>query len=155
MSFIQQIAQADARRQSEYFQPGQYLVSITDFKQGKNRKGREFVVLETTVIDSDNLNDHPAGAERSWLCMVDVDSTARNVRGMLCAVLGVADHALTVDMINAAMTPDDATGKSSLAGLRAIVHARNIITKAGSPYTLLNFAAASDDATSLSDVKLR
>jgi len=155
MSFINQIANADARRQSEYFQPGQYLVSITDFKQGKNRKGREFVVLETTVIDSDNTAVHPAGAERSWLSMLDVDSTARNIRGMLCAVLGVADHALTVDMITAAMTPDEETGKSSLAGLRAIVHARNIITKAGSPYTLLNFAAAADNATSLSDVKLR
>lgn len=154
MSFIQQIANADARRQSEYFVPGQYLVVINDFKEGKNRKGRDFVVLETTVLDSDNPAEHPAGSSRSWLCMQDVDSTAGNIRGMLCAVLGVADSALSVDMITAALTPDEETGKSSIAGLRAIIHARNIMTKAGRPFTLLNFAAAADDAETLKDVKV-
>lgn len=149
MSFIDQVISSDARRQSEYFQPGSYLVEIEDFKQGANRKGREFVVLETSVIDSDNLGLHPRGAKRSWLCMLDVDSTPRNIRGMLCAVLGVSNEGLTADMVSEALTPDEETGKSSLCGLRAYVHARNVPTKKGGTFTLLNFSAAADDASSL------
>lgn len=153
MSFIDQIISSDARRQSEYFTPGSYLVEINDFKQGKNRKGRDYVVLETSVIDSDSPSNHPRGSKRTWLCMQDVDSTPRNVRGMLCAVLGVSNEGLTADMVEEALTPDEDTGKSSLAGLRAYIHARNVPTKAGGTYTLLNFAAAADDAESINGDK--
>ncbi len=152
MSFIQQIAQVEARRQSEYFTEGQYLVRIDDFKEGANRKGREFVVLETTVIDSDNPAQHPAGCQRTWLSMKDIDSTPRNIRAMLCQVLRVSDAGLTWEMIENALTPDEHTGRSALAGLRALVQARNIPTKKGGTFTILNFAAAADDAKSLKDV---
>lgn len=151
MSFIDQIAESDTRRQSEYFNAGHYLVRIDDFKEGENRKGRAFVVLETTVLDSDNSEDHPKGSERSWLLMQDQETTPRNVRAMLCAVLGISDSGLDKKMIGKALTPDSKTGKSALSGLKAVVHAKDIQTKRGTDFTLLNFATADQEATTLED----
>jgi hypothetical protein len=153
MSFVKLVNKATARRQSEYFTPGSYIVRIDDFKEGTNRKGRDYVVLETTILDSSNQEENPAGAKRSWLLMQDVDSTARNVRGMLCAVLGISDSELTLDMIENALQPDEETQVSSLAGLKAFIHARNVETNRGGVYTLLNFNSVADDVSSLSDIK--
>ena len=153
MSFIDQIANTQARRQSEYFGVGQYLVRIDDFKEGKNRSGRAFVVLECTVLDSDNLEANPKGSQRSWLLMQDMETTPKNVRAMLCAVLGISDEGLTADMIGKALTPDDETGKSALADLKAFVHAKNIKTRRGTDFTLLNFSSVNQEATNLDDVQ--
>ena len=151
MSFIDQIADATARRQSEYFSAGQYFVRIDDFKEGENRKGREFVVLECTVLDSDNTDEHPKGSQRSWLLMQDMETTAKNVRAMLCAVLGISDEGLNTDMISKALTPDRKTGKSALAGLKTVIHAKVIQTRRGTDFTLLNFSTANQDANDLND----
>lgn len=149
MSFIDQVSEATARRQSEYFTPGNYLVRIDDFKEGENRKGREFVVLETTVLDADDLEGHPRGSQRSWLLMLDMETTPKNVRAMLCAVLGITDDGLTTDMITKALTAQKKTGKSALAGLKTVIHAKNIKTRRGTDFTLLNFNTANQDADSL------
>lgn len=153
MSFIDQIAGTQARRQSEYFGVGQYLVRIDDFKEGSNRSQRAFVVLECTVLDSDDHEANPKGSKRSWLLMQDMETTPKNVRAMLCAVLGISDDALTVDMISRALTPDEETGKSALADLKAFIHAKNIKTRRGTDFTLLNFSTVNQEATSLEDVE--
>jgi len=149
MSFIDQVASTTARRQSEYFGVGKYLVRIDDFKEGENRSNRAFVVLECTVLDSDDLNANPKGCARSWLLMQDKETTPRNVRAMLCGVLGISDEGLTPEMIGNALTPDTDTGKSALSGLKVIVHGKNLVTRRGTDFTLLNFMTADQDATGL------
>jgi hypothetical protein len=151
MSFIDDIANTSARRQSEYFGVGQYFARIDDFKEGENRSGRAFVVLECTILDSDNLDAHPKGCARSWLLMQDKETTPRNVRAMLCGVLGISDEGLTTDMIKRALTPDQSTGKSALAGLKVVIHGKNIVTRRGTDFTLLNFMTADQEATTLND----
>jgi hypothetical protein len=151
MSFIDQIAESDTRRQSEYFEAGHYLVRIEDFKEGENRKGRAFVVLETVVLDSDDLESHPKGSERSWLLMQDLETTPRNVRAMLCGVLGVSDSGLDKNMIARSLTPDEETGRSALSGLKTVIHAKDIKTRKGTDFTLLNFATANQEATTLEE----
>lgn len=151
MSFIDEIANSSARRQSEYFGVGQYLARIDDFKEGENRSGRKFVVLECTVLDSDNLDANPKGCARSWLLMQDKETTPRNVRAMLCGALGISDEGLTPDMISRALTADEETGKSALAGLKVVIHGKNIVTRRGTDFTLLNFMTADQEATSLND----
>ena len=151
MSFLDQIANATATRQSEYFGVGQFFVRIDDFKEGTNRSGRPFVVLETTVLDADDLEVNPKGCERSWLLMQDKETTPRNVRAMLCAVLGIDDSGLTGDMIAKALTPDAETGKSALSGLKVVVHGKNYVTKRGTDFTLLKFMTADQEAGSLAE----
>ena len=149
MGFREQVKNSEARRQSEYFSPGRFLVEICDFKEGENRNGREFVVLETTVLDSDNTTLHPKGAERTWLQMTDQDAAPRNIRGFLCKALNVPDTALSDGMIDAAFEPDAHTGRSPLSGLKLGVLAREIITKRGTPFTLCDFLSTDQDATEI------
>jgi len=139
MGFRDQVKEAESRRQSEYVTPGRYLFKIEDFKEGENRKGREFVVVEMTIVDSDDKERHPKGAERSWLQMTDTDTASRNIRGFLCRALNVPDAGLTDDMIDKAFTPKKGTGKSPLAGLLIGVNARMIQTRKGTDFTVVDF----------------
>jgi hypothetical protein len=124
-------------------------MEILDFKEGQSRKGRDFVVAEMSVIDSDNLERHPFGAERSWMQMTDTDTAARNVRGFLTRVLNVADEGLTDDMIEAAFELNEETGKSDLSGLKIGINARNITTRKGNLFTVCDFYAVDQDQTEL------
>ena len=149
MGFRDQIKEADARRQSEYFAPGTYLVKVTNFCEGATRKGRDFVVVETQVLDSDNLEAHPKGSERTWMQMTDLDTAAQNIRGFLCRALNVANSALTDEMVDNAFEADDETGVSPLAGLKVGVRARELITKKGNPFTLCDFFSVDQEKDTL------
>jgi len=102
-----------------------------------------------SVVDSDNLERHPFGAERSWMQMTDTDTAARNVRGFLTRVLNVADEGLTDDMIEAAFELNEETGKSDLSGLKIGINARNITTRKGGLFTVCDFYAVDQDQTEL------
>lgn len=149
MGFRDQVKNTEGRRQSEYVAPGRYLFEIIDFKEGKNRKDREFVVVEMKVLDCDNMDRHPRGAERSWLQMTDTDTAAKNIRGFLCRALNVPDAALTDEMIDKAFTPKKSTGKSPLASLKIGVNAREIQTRRGNPFTVVDFYSVDQDTESL------
>ena len=151
MSFRNQLKKTSARRQSEYVTPGQYLFEILDFKEGENRKGREFVVVEMSVVDCDDRTRHPSGSERSWLQMTDTDTAGSNVRGFLCRALNVPDEGLTDEMIDKAFEPLEDTGKSPLSGLKIGVNARNIVTRKGSDFTVVDFYSVDQDMESLED----
>ena len=149
MGFRDQVKSTEGRRQSEYVTPGRYLFQVIDFKEGENRKGREFVVVEMSVIDSDNPERHPAGSERSWLQMTDTDTAAKNIRGFLCRALNVPDASLTDEMIDKAFDPKASTGKSPLAGLKIGVNAREITTRRGNPFTVVDFYSVDQEIESL------
>lgn len=151
MSFRNQLKNTAARRQSEYVTPGQYLFEILDFKEGQNRKGREFVVVEMKVLDSDDTSRHPAGSERSYLTMTDTDTAASNIRGFLTRALNVSDEGLTNEMIDAAFEPNEESGKSLLAGLKIGVNARNIVTRKGNDFTVVDFYSVDQNMESLED----
>lgn len=149
MGFRDSVKTAEGRRQSEYVQPGRFLFEIIDFKEGESRKGREFVVVEMKTVDSDNLERHPVGSERSWMQMTDTDTAAKNIRGFLCRALNVPDSALTDEMIDKAFEPKASTGKSPLASLRIGVNAREITTRRGNPFTIVDFYSVDQELDSL------
>lgn len=149
MSLSDRIFESTAPRKSEYFSAGQYLVEILNFKESENRSGRKFVVLETRVLDSDQPETHPSGSLRSWLLMSDMQTTPKNIKGMLLGVLGITESALTKEMIDKALEPDPETGVSALAGLRVHVHAKDIKTQRGSDFTLCNFYTAKQDVDNI------
>lgn len=149
MGFRDQVKSSEGRRQSEYVTPGRYLFEIIDFKEGANRKGREFVVVEMSVADCDDPARHPKGSERSWLQMTDTDTAAKNIRGFLCRALNVPDSALTDEMIDKAFEPKADTGKSPLAGLKIGVNAREITTRRGNPFTIVDFHSVDQDVETL------
>lgn len=152
MSFLDQIKSADARRTSSYFlEPGRYLVEIKDIVQGKNRKGREFIAVETSVIDAEDRTDTHKGELKTWMQMLDNDVAPRNIRSMLCGVLDVPNSALTDEMIDRAFDKNPDTGRSYLSGIKAVVLVRTIVTRAGKDFSLCDFSSAPEDAADLED----
>lgn len=149
MSYADLVKNATARRQSEYFSEGRYLVRVKDFVQGTTRQGKGFIALETVVVDSNNPEEHFAGSERTWFQDMTKDSAGKNLRGLLVNLLDVPDSQLTDAMIDRAFTLDPSTGRSVLAGSMLVVNARNITTRKGGLFTLCDFAYAPEDATKL------
>lgn len=145
MSFLDSIKNAQARRQSEYITGDcKLLLEIKNIVHNTNRKGREFIAVETYVLDSDNPTKDPKGSERTWLVMLDNDAAASNLRGFLCNALNVPDTALTDKMIDKAFSTTK-EGTSPLAGVRVGCHARVITTKRGTPFTLCDWRPAGEE----------
>lgn len=152
MSFLDQIKSADARRTSSYFEaPGRYLVEIKDIVEGKNRKGRGFIAVETSVIDAEVCTGTQKGELKTWMQMTDTDVAARNIRSMLCGVLDVPDSALSDEMIDRAFHKNEETGRSHMSGIKAVVLVRTIQTRAGKDFSLCDFSSAPEDARDLED----
>lgn len=148
--FVENVKSATARRQSTYISdPGRYLFQVKDLVMGKNRKGRDFIAVEFIVLDSDDKSNHPRGAERTWLMMLDADTAAKNFRGFLCNALDITDSSLTANMIDRAFARDENTNRSCLAGIKVVALARNTKTKAGNDFTLIDWRSAGEDAESL------
>lgn len=152
MSFLNQVANASARRTSKYFTPGRFLVSITDVVEGTTRHDEGFIAVETKVIDSSDSSEHPAGCERTWYQGTSgkkSEIAARNIRTFLCRALDVPDSYLTSEMIQRAFSRDPNTGRSVLSGIKLIVDARNVETRAGGEFTLCDFTLADVEQTKL------
>jgi hypothetical protein len=152
MGFRDQVKSTEARRQSEYITEGQYLFEIIGFKEDTSRKGRDYVVVEMKTLDASDDNRNPKGSERSWLQMCDTDTAPKNIRGFLSRALNVPDESLTDTMIDKAFEPKKSTGMSPLVGVKVGVNAHLISTKAGNPFTVVNFSSVDQSATSLEDL---
>jgi hypothetical protein len=154
--FLDEILKAKPTRQSQYFQPGHYLVQILNFKRAETRKRRPFIALETVVLDSD-VEALPAGSEASWLQMTDLDTSAGNIKNFLTRALNISSESVTKEVVVRALAQNPETGRSFLAGLKLEIHAKNIITKDGNPFTTLSFIAVPADkqatAQRFSDLK--
>lgn len=120
-------------------------MKIKDVVTAKNRKGRDFIAVEFTVMDAEAIDRHPVGSERTWLQMLDNDAAPKNIRGFLVNLLDIPDSSLSDEMIDRAFARDAETGLSCLAGLKVNVFARIVRTKAGNDFTLLDFTPASED----------
>lgn len=154
--FLDEIVGAKPTRQSEYFVPGHYLVQIIDFKRAETRKRRPFIVLETTVLDSD-VADLGTGSEASWMQMLDSDLAPANIKNFIQRALNLSEKGVTKEIIAKALAQNPDTGRSFLSGLKIEIVAKEITTKAGTPFTVLNFIAVpadkQDQAKRLADLK--
>lgn len=153
--FVDEILSAQAARQSQYFVPGHFLVKILNFKRAETRKKRPFIVLETVVLDSDQ-EDFTAGTEASWMQMLDMDTSAGNIKNFITRALNISPESVTKDVVVKALTPNPQNGRSFLAGLKLEIVAKEITTKAGNPFTVLNFipvpAEKQEKANKLADL---
>jgi len=154
--FLDEVVGAKPTRQSEYFVPGHYLVQIIDFKRAETRKRRPFIVLETTVLDSD-VADLGTGSEASWMQMLDSDLAPANIKNFIQRALNLSEKGVTKEIIAKALAQNPDTGRSFLSGLKIEIVAKEITTKAGTPFTVLNFIAVpadkQDQAKRLADLK--
>ena len=140
----------DARgSRSLYFQPGRYRVKIERCKYGKTRKGVDMFVAETVVIESDSDTLVP-GTTPSFLVTFDKDPALGNVadfmRVGLAALAAGEGQMLVPDTIelDESIAEEIAGEENILAGIELGLYAYNKPTKAGNPFTRLEWNVPKD-----------
>ena len=131
------IADAKARLDANYERPGHYVERIDAIKRGQSRKGDAFLVVEKTVLhvfDDDEGRGHKAGESVSHMMMSKHDSFLGNVKAMVAKLLDCATE--SVDSNACLMICDDS---QPLGGMLIECKNRNIQTKAGNPFTVINY----------------
>lgn len=123
---------------SNYARTGHYLALIRRVKQDKTRKGVEFIAVEMvnlkTLSASPNEEPHRVGEQFSWLVMGDKDSFSGNVKAFIMNVAGVREDQVGEEECVAIVSEQQPFG-----GLIVEMNNRLIQTKAGKPFTLVNF----------------
>lgn len=120
-----------------YFEPksdkeaGNYVVEINRCKKGETRKGIEFFVVETRVLESD-VASRPPGSEPSWMVTYDKDAAAGNIVAFLMATTDCEEDEVDDGDDDAVCTEDQ-----PLAGKKMRVTAWNKPTREGNPFTRL------------------
>ncbi len=132
---------AASRMDANYVIPSHFLALISKCKIGENRKDEGFFVVEMLVIhdcEPDKYQrgawGHAVGEEVSHMMMSKHDSFLGNVKGFISNTLGMEDG--TIGETEAlAVAADD----QPLAGTIIEVAARNVVTRAGNDFTVVNY----------------
>lgn len=141
MGIFDNIENARASRGSNYERAGRYYEYIRRIKLDKNRKGVDFIAVEKVVLQviapDPSEEPHSVGEQIAHLLMSDKDSFLGNVKAMIGALFNEDPEAVTAE--DAEMVVSD---KQPAAGLVIEVNNRQITTKQGQPFTLVNYVRA-------------
>ena len=138
-----QIGNAEVWDQSAYIEPGVYpVVWIERMLMNDTRKGKMFIV-ELHVIEgapSNSPEANKAGTECAYFANMAKDSGPSNARRVLAQCAGI--DAKSVDRDGAKLAVSDANPyRGTLVAMRA--HLTK--TKAGNPFTVVNFERLPDN----------
>lgn len=134
MGKYSQIKEARTSEGGIYFLPGVYKVQVLRVKEGKTRKGDDFVVVESKILESSNP-ERPAGLDVGWMLMLKQDMAMINLKQFLQAALD--EENVTEDDVLEAIGEDN-----PLAGLELGVQASTIQTRSGNPFTKVTWKKA-------------
>jgi hypothetical protein len=121
-----------------YFEPGQYVWRIDACKQGKNRHGIGFAVVEGTILKSTNP-ERPPGMKCSWMQMKGKEGWLGRVRGFAMEASG-AD----LEEVDEAAVEAIFSDENPLDGVIVNVDAFTTETKAKAKITGVKFARMSE-----------
>lgn len=144
----------------QYFKPGRYHVLIKAVKEVKGQLNRDFLVIETKVLASNNP-EIPVGSEKSHVIPMDKVMGLPNVKGFVAAVSGIDP---TLDNVNDAVEDfwakahplgerlpfsrivDDLIIKQNvLENLEMDLECVQITTREGKPFTRHDWAVRRDE----------
>jgi len=140
--FYSRIANAEDRdrRITRYPIPGAYPVLLVDFvKMIRTRKDEDFFVAEFEILQS-KVAERPAGTRMSWMCNLKHDSSPRNIKEFICALMAVDKDAVTPEAVKYACGPDN-----PCHGRLVRLEASEITTKAGNPFTVCDWYTLGDE----------
>lgn len=150
------IENARASVATNYFREGRYFSYIRGAKQFVTRKGERMLLVEHSILAviSGVNESHRPGEEVGHLLKVSQDSFLGNVKAMIAGITGC--H---VDEVKTAHCAEcfPVEGNSPLAGSLVEVHARPIVTKAGKPFTVIDYKrpiSATEVAEAMTDIKI-
>ena len=136
MSSFSGIEDAKVQQGGVYLLQGTYDLIINSVKVGRSRKGEEFFAVDFEIETSSNPERTP-GSTVSWMTMRRFDGYLPAVKGFILAAMDAADGDVTAAVCDAAVSVDQ-----PLAGQRVKAQAVDIITRAGKPFTKIQFFAS-------------
>ncbi|MCP4897865.1 MAG: hypothetical protein GY906_12910 [bacterium] len=131
------IKDAKARLDANYERPGHYVLRIDALKIGRTRKGDDFMAVEKTVLhvlDDDEGKGHKVTENVTHMMMAKHDSFLGNVKAMFAKLLDCATDDVDSDACMAVCGDDQ-----PMSGMIIECKNRNITTKAGNPFTVINY----------------
>lgn len=123
------IKQAQYNEGGIYFLPGLYLVHVDRVKTGTTRKGIDFFVVESTIVESDNGERKP-GSACAWMVTLDKDAALGNIKHFCSIATGCKLE--EVDEAGVEMIVSD---ENPLRGTFLRVQAVTILTKEKKEFT--------------------
>lgn len=154
-SFFDRIANAQSSGTSPYFVPGNYSLDITGIKlvESKRTHGETFFVAECSVNSFDPREGSSAsqfgrGDKVAWRVKMSQPSAEGNVKSFCLAVLQslavqaghAATEATSADLTSEAIESIMSESGPAL-GVTMAARAYNITTRAGNPFTIVEWSA--------------
>jgi hypothetical protein len=113
---------------------GRYIFKVMALKKIASRKGENYTCGEFEVVKSLVPGGNPEASRCSLLINMKLDNALSNVKNLFAAVMGEVEDKVTKQLAN---TLTDA--KNPGAGRMVEAEASEIITKKGTPFTLVRF----------------
>lgn len=142
------IGKAKMRVDANYERDGHYYLRIDGIKLDKNRKEEVFMAIEKTVLKvvsvEPGMNPHKVGEAVCHMMMLKHDSFLGNVKAMIAHVLNIQPEQITEEDAVKICSVDQ-----PLTGFIIECQNRTIMTKAGKPFTVINYKRALTPAETL------
>lgn len=128
---------ARLRVDGNYERAGRYIERIDKIKYDRSFKQDQFIAIEKTVIrviDNDQGRGHQVGESITHMLMVRHPNFAGNFKAFIMAALGLQESEVEVEAAVAVCLP-----AQPLTGLVLECHNHLINTRAGTPFTVVNY----------------
>lgn len=125
------------RQAANYMRAGTYWCRIDAIKIDKNRKMAVFMAVEMTIVkvlDDDQGRGHKVGEGVCHMLMVANDSFLPNIKAMIAHIMDMRPEEIEARHAEQICALDQ-----PLTGTVVDVYARAITTKAGKPFTEINY----------------
>lgn len=127
------VSEAKAQGSGNFIKPCDIIARIDKIKQGESRKGDAFVAIEMTVYHVFE-GSHSVGENVTHMLMQKHDSFLGNWKGAIMGITGGDDSEVTEEASNAIVSDEQ-----PLSNLIIRLGARNIQTKAGNDFTVVDY----------------
>lgn len=135
MSDFDGIENASVSQKLPPLQPGTYTLEAEAFKMITSRTKGKLFIAEYKVLEAQGPNTNPVGSRCSHIIKMSLENALGNVKALTAAVVGEPEEAVTTKMCDA-LVSDKQPGK----GKRVRAQAGSITTRAGKPFTLVNYS---------------
>jgi hypothetical protein len=148
MSIFDGVDTAALRLSSNYIEEGHFILRIDAVKVGVSRKKADFVAIESTVLSNFDEGDeanHAVGDNVTHMLMVQQDMFLSSFKTFICKSMGVEPDEVSAEACEQACNMDPEKGTvQPMAGIFVEVVCKDITTKKGSPFTVVNYKGPVD-----------
>lgn len=142
--FYAGVDDAPELKTKNWIRPGLYKLTVTDFRPAtRQHDGEQFQVIEFDVagVLKSEEGSHSTGEHVTHMMNLRHKKSLSRIKQFISSVSG-----LPIDKITAEKCGQIADDNSLIAGLSVVADAYMITTEKGSPFTVVDYRASSDNS---------